>query len=202
MGKDQKSIQEDLKELTELACRLGANDAQGISTEHISVDDTLVDLCKESRCANYGLSVNCPPHVSGPSGFRELLKDYQQAVVFKIEVPTEILLSEDSRDLFIMLQEIAAAVEQSAVERGYRNSKGFAGGSCKQLFCQDHDECRVLAGEGECLHPLSARPSMSGFGIHVSGLMKAAGWSMDRITRETRPDDVSTGMLCGLVLVG
>jgi hypothetical protein len=42
---------------------------------------------------------------------------------------------------------------------------------------------------------------MSGFGINVSGLMKAAGWSMERITRETKPDDVSMGTLCGLVLI-
>jgi predicted metal-binding protein len=202
MEEGRKGNQEGLEELTQLACRLGASDAQAISTRHISVDDSLVDLCRESRCENYGLSVHCPPHVSGPSGFRELLKAYEEAVVFKLDMPTEILLSEDRRALFRQLQEIAAAVEQAAVGMGYRRSQAFAGGSCKPLFCQDYAECRVLAGEGECRYPMSARPSMSGFGINVSGLMKAAGWSMDRITRETNPEDVSMGMLCGLVLIG
>jgi hypothetical protein len=43
---------------------------------------------------------------------------------------------------------------------------------------------------------------MSGFGINVSQLMKVAGWQMDRITRETDPEAVEIGMLCGLVLIG
>jgi predicted metal-binding protein len=123
-------------------------------------------------------------------------------VVFKLDIPTEALMSENRRDLFKLLQEIAAQVEQSAIKMGYANAKGFAGGSCKPLFCQDLAECPVLKNGEACLYPLSARPSMSGFGINVSGLMKAAGWSMQRITRETDPEAVSMGMLCGLVLLG
>jgi len=202
MEKSGNSVGEALKALAQIACRLGANDARIISTSEIVIDDDLANLCRESRCANYGLSIHCPPHVSGPSGFRELLKHYEHALVFKIDVPTETLLSEDCRDIFISIQEISARVELSAVEMGYRNSKGFAGSSCKVLFCQDHAECRVLAESGECRYPRKARPSMSGYGIHVSALMKAAGWNMDRITRETDPNSVSMGMLCGLILVG
>ncbi len=43
---------------------------------------------------------------------------------------------------------------------------------------------------------------MSGYGINVSKMVQAAGWTMDRITRETDPDAISMGMLCGLVLIG
>jgi hypothetical protein len=42
---------------------------------------------------------------------------------------------------------------------------------------------------------------MSGFGINVSKLMQAAGWHLDRITRDTDPDEVPTGTVSGLVLV-
>ena len=190
-----------LGQLTDLACRLGASAAAVISTSEISVEEDLAMLCREPQCENYGLSTSCPPYVAGPSGFRELQKKFQQAVVFKIDVPSEILLSSQRRDIFQLLHEIAAKIEQTAVNMGYPNSKAFAGGSCKKLFCEDHIDCRVLADGGACRNPDRARPSMSGFGINVSKLLQAAGWQMDRITRDTDPEVVPMGTVSGLVLV-
>ena len=201
MEMNQHSIEVAVKELVQRACQLGASDAKAISASDISVDDDLAKLCQERRCEYYGLSVNCPPNVAGPSGFRELLKNYKQALVFSINTPTEILLSDNRHQLFRQLHEIAAGIEQSAIEMGYHNSKAYAGGSCKPLFCQDHTSCRVLTEGGECRYPQNARPSMSGFGINVSKLMQTAGWVMHRIVKDTDPDAVSMGMLSGLVLV-
>lgn len=202
MEKDLQSIKAGSEELVQLACRLGAKDARGVSTADILIDDDLADLCRESRCEYYGLSVNCPPNTTGPSGFRELLKNFNQAVVFKIDVSPKILLSSNRPDIFRLLHKIASGIEAAAVEMGYDNSKAFAGGSCKPLFCQDHTDCMVLTKGGECRYPQIARPSMSGFGINVSHLMEVAGWTMNRIIRDTDPDSVSMGMLCGLVLIG
>lgn len=195
-------IQPAFKALIQVARELGADDAQVVSTEHVVAEDSLADICRESQQDCYGLSVNCPPHVSGPSGFRKLLENYDQALIFKIDVPTDVLMTEGRRDVFRKIQEIAAGIETSAVEMGSIDSKAFAGGSCKLLFCQDHDDCRVLTEGKECRHPSKARPSMSGFGINVGKLMKAAGWRMERITSETDPDSVPMGMVCGMVLVG
>ncbi len=158
-------------------------------------------LCQEPQCENYGLSTSCPPHVAGPDGFREFQKAFQQAIVFKIDVPSEILLSNQRREIFQLLHEIAADIERAAVEMGYSHSKGLAGGSCKKLFCRDHTDCRVLAQGGACRHPDRARQSMSGFGINVSKLLQAAGWHMDKIIRETDPRDVPMGSVSGLVLI-
>jgi predicted metal-binding protein len=196
-----QKIQTDLAELIQLACRLGASGAAVIPANEISIEDNLAKLCQEPQCENYGLSTSCPPHVAGPDGFREFQKTFQQAVVFKIDVPTEILLSSQRREIFQLLHEIAAHIEQAAVEMGYSQSKGFAGGSCKTLFCRDHADCRVLATGGACRHPHRARQSMSGFGINVSKLLQAAGWHMDKIIRETDPDDVPMGAVSGLVLI-
>jgi len=192
----------DLKELTELACRLGASSAKVISSSEISIEEDLANLCREPRCENYGLSASCPPHVAGPSGFRKLMETFEQAVVFKLDVPSEILLSSDRREVFRALHEIAAGIEHSAVEIGHHHSRAYAGGSCKQLFCQDYTYCRLLEEGGECRNPRQARPSMSGFGINVSKLMQVAGWTMHRIIQDTRHDDVSMGTVCGLVLIG
>jgi predicted metal-binding protein len=85
---------------------------------------------------------------------------------------------------------------------GYSNSKAFAGGSCKKLFCRDHLNCRVLVEGGECRNPHRARPSMSGFGINVSKLLQTAGWQMDKITRDTDPDDGPMGTVSGLIIIG
>lgn len=189
-------------ELRHLACRLGASDARVIPAADISVEDELADLCREPRCENYGCSASCPPNVAGPSGFRELLEDYEQAVVFKIDIPSETLLSDERSAIFRLLHEIAVQIEQQAVERGYRNSKAYAGGSCKRLFCHDYPDCRVLNEGGECRNPGRARPSMSGFGINVARLMRAAGWTMNLAAREAGPDRTSMTSVCGLVLIG
>jgi len=202
MKKRQQIDPADVKKLTELACRSGASNAEVISTSEISIEDDLANLCREPRCENYGLSASCPPHVAGPSGFRKLLQTFAQAVVFKIEVPSEILLSSDRREVFRALHEIAAGIEHSAIDMGYHHSRAYAGGSCKRLFCQDYTYCRLLEEGGECRNPHQARPSMSGFGINVSKLMQVAGWTMKRITQDTRQDGVSMGTVCGLVLIG
>jgi len=191
-----------LKELIQLAFRSGASGATAISTGDILVEDDLAKLCREPQCESYGLSTSCPPHVSGPSGFRKLLKKFKHAIVIKIDVPLEILLSSERRDIMKLLHEIAAGIEQAAVKTGYPSSKAFAGGSCKKIFCHDYDGCRVLTEGGECRNPRYARPSMSGFGINVSKLMQAAGWTMNRYNSEANPDTASTAPICGLILIG
>ena len=172
-----------------------------ISADRIVIQDRLAGFCQEPRCPSYGLSANCPPHTPGPAGFRELVKDYRWALVFKIEVPAEILFSSQRRELFGLLQETAAGLEKAAREMGFGDSKGFAGGNCKPLFCGDKADCRVLAG-GKCRNPDRARPSMSGFGVDVSKLMEEAGWTMNRVGQGQGQDQGSTGTLCGLVLIG
>jgi len=59
-----------LNRLARLACDQGACGAAIIPTAAIVVEDRLADLCRNPGCENYGLSASCPPHVSGPAGFR------------------------------------------------------------------------------------------------------------------------------------
>ena len=198
----EQSVWAVLKELTQLACQLGASDAKAICTDKISVEEDLAHLCKDPGCENYGLSTSCPPHVAGPAGFRKLLKTFKHAVVFKIDVPSKILLSDERRDIFRLLHEIAANIEQSALEMGLRDSNAYAGGSCKKIFCRDYTDCRVLAENGECRNSLLARPSMSGFGINVLKVKKAAGWMSNKTPLDTDPDTVSMETVCGLILIG
>jgi len=110
-----------LKKLIQLACRSGASGATAISAGDISVEDDLANLCREPRCESYGLATSCPPYVSGPSGFWELLKKFKHAIVIKIDVPLDILLSSERRDVMKLLHEIVAGIEKTAVKTGYPN---------------------------------------------------------------------------------
>ena len=105
-----------------------------------------------------------------------------------------------------LLHEIVASVEIAAKKLGYANSKAFAGGSCKQFFCSSHDDCRVVAGKGECRNPHRARPSMSGFGVNVPEIMKTAGLTSNEDLTEYKgsPDRERslTGTVSGLILIG
>ena len=192
----------NLKELVRLACSLGVSDAKIISSGDIMVEDHLASLCKEPQCENYGLSPSCPPHVSGPSGFRKLQKSIKHAIVVRIVVPSAALFSDERWGIMRLLHEIVGAVELAAVGMGCSDSKAFAGGSCKKIFCHDHEGCRRLSEDGECRHPQYARPSMSGFGINVSELMKVCGWPADINTREPRSGADSMSWVAGLVMVG
>jgi predicted metal-binding protein len=190
------------KELARLAASLGASDAKIIASPEISVEDSLAKLCKEPRCESYGLSPSCPPHVSGPSGFRELQRSLKHAMAVRIIVPSAVLYSDERREILRLLHEMVAGVEQAAVGMGYSNSKAFAAGSCKEIFCHDHSECRRLSENGECRHPQYARPSMSGFGINVSKLMKSCGWPGDIGARETSSGSGSMSWVAGLIMIG
>jgi len=192
----------NLKELVRLACSLGASDAQIISSGDIVVENDLANLCREPQCNNYGLSPSCPPHVSGPSEFRILQKSIKHAVVVRIVVPSPALFSDERRKIMRLLHEVVAAVEQAAVAMGYFDSKAFAGGSCKDLFCHDYADCPVLSEGGECRFPQYARPSMSGFGINVSALMKVCGWPADINTREAESGTDLMSWVAGLIMVG
>jgi predicted metal-binding protein len=187
----------NLEELIHLARASGASDVCLIASKDISVDDGLANLCREPQCLNYGLSPSCPPQVGGPSEFRKLQEHYQQAIIVRLVVPSAALFSDERRGIMKLLHEIVAGIEQEAIKIGFLKAKAFAGGSCKQIFCDEHGACRVLSEEGECRNPEQARPSMSGFGINVSELMRACGWPAEMGTTQEPMSWVS-----GLILVG
>lgn len=187
-------------ELLAVAFRLGATKVAIIPASAVCVDDKLAEICREPQCENYGLSPSCPPHVSGPDGFRTLLKTASHAVVVRIEVPSAVLFSEERNEVMALLHEVVAGVEKTAKQLRYPKPTAFAGGSCKTIFCHDHFECRRLSKKGTCRNPQYARPSMSGFGIHVSKLMSAAGWSGEKETAND-PDTEPMSWVTGMVLI-
>ena len=192
---------EKLAILTGGALDLGASGVKVIAAGDIVIRDELADRCREPGCEHYGKSKSCPPNVAGPSWFKKLLKNYSRAVLFKIDVPSDILFSSERFDVFRLLHTTAAGIEQAAIEMGCSGAQAFAGGSCKELFCSDHRECQALSKKGTCRNPDQARPSMSGFGIDVASLFKAAGWNMDWVFDDNGRTKTKMANVSGLVLI-
>jgi len=180
------------------ARHLGASDAALIDPAAIPVRAELAGFCPD--CPSHGMSASCPPYVAGPDHFRELQATYRRALILKLEVPAEVLLTEDRHEVFQLLHEVVADVEREAARSGFPRARGFAGGGCQRLFCPDERDCAVLDG-GECRHPDQARQSMSGYGVDVGATVALAGWTMGRITAAGPAAGVELGVLAGLVLL-
>jgi predicted metal-binding protein len=193
---------ESLVSLTNEAKNLGATASAILLSKEIQVEDNLAAMCSgEYKCPNFGLAASCPPHVKGPSEFRQWQAQSQYSIVVKIELPVSVMFSDERKEVMQLLHQIVAGVEQKAVISGFKRSRGFAGGSCKDLFCGEHETCCVVSENKPCRHPVSARPSMSGFGINVTALMTASGWPASKAKKSESSDKDATSWVAGLILV-
>lgn len=188
-------------QLLHYARELGVGDARLIAAADIQVEDRLARICKDPGCPGYGQGANCPPHVMKPEAFRQLLRRCPRALVFKFDVPTEVLLGDGRFEVARLVHETAAALERRALTCGWSEARGLAAGSCKRIFCAEHNTCRVIADNEPCRHPDLARPSISGLGINFFELSRSVGWPIEKITRESRPDQVPMGLMAGIVLL-
>ena len=187
--------------LIDQARQLGVSDARVIDAACIRVEDRLADICRDPGCPGYGQGANCPPHVMQPEAFRHLLERFPRALVFKFDVPTEVLLGDGRFEVSRLVHETAAALERHALACGYADARGLAAGSCKRIFCAAEKDCRVIAHGGVCRHPEDARPSISGLGIHFFDLSRTVGWPIEKITGESRSEEVPMGLMAGIVLL-
>ncbi len=193
---------QQLERLTQEAKRLGATGSTIISSKQIQVKDNLAALCNgEFICPNYGLAASCPPNVEGPVEFRKWQARSAYSVTVRIELPTAVMFSDERKGVMQLLHQIVAVVEHKAIEMGFEKSKAFAGGSCKQLFCDDQEKCCVVAETKPCRHIEIARPSMSGFGIDVTDLMISSGWPAQKTEESELPDKDATSWVAGLIML-
>ena len=193
---------QQLAHLPQEAKKLGATSSVIISSKEIQVKDNLAALCNgEYTCPNYGLAASCPPNVEGPAEFRKWQAQSRYSITVKIDVPTAVMFSDERKGVMRLLHQIVAAVEQKAIETGFENSKGFAGGSCKELFCEDQGKCCVVAENKPCRHIEIARPSMSGFGIDVTQLMLSSGWSAQKAENKNSSNKEALSWVAGLIML-
>ena len=179
----------------------GATRVASLSPAAIRIEDRLAAFCRSPKCPHYGMAMSCPPHVGGPEAMRGLIANCRHAIVLRMEVDGDSLTGEQRPEVMRLLHELCAAVELEAIRLGFAGARAFAGGSCKMSFCAEQEQCRVLAGEGNCRYPDAARPSMSGFGVNVGALMQTAGWSTSLFAPPAEEGDSQLSWVAGLVLL-
>jgi len=192
---------EKISSLITFAKNIGATHAASLDPSLIRIENRLAAYCRKPKCPHFGMSMSCPPHVAGPASLRARIKDCRHAIVIRIEVDGDSLHGEDRPAVMRLLHEITAAVELEAKRLGFSHAQAFAGGSCKMSFCADNEQCAVISGEGPCRFADSARPSMSGYGVNVGELMKAAGWSTSLFGSSADTPHGDLAWVAGLVLL-
>lgn len=190
-----------LKKLKASALDLGVSDAKIISTKIIPVEDEIIDFCRDPLCESYGQSFYCPPYAMKPRELRAIITDYRNALMFKIDVASKVLLSKARFVEFRKIYEIATRLEAAAIEVGFSKSKGFAAGSCKPVFCSEY-QCQALVNGKTCRFSDMARPSMEAVGINVFKLARSVGWEIHKMADARGSESLRTGILAGIVLVG
>lgn len=199
------ALREHLARYVELALAEGAADARVIPAGDIVVDDRVPVKCWIPQCSVYGQSYNCPPNTMRPDETRRLVAQYEWAVTFKVDVPPDVIVWEqatapDRSKAYRSVTLIANAVESAAFYDGHYFSVGFGAGSCKTAFCREVD-CLAIKGE-ECRISLRARPSMEAVGMDVFKMAVDLGWDIYPVGSGAESENVTMGMMMGLVLVG
>ena len=168
------------------------------------VDERVPLKCQIPRCFGYGTSVHCPPNTMKPHELRKHLDNYQWAIFFIRNVPTELLLRDaadkDRIAAFQSIYTIVKSIESMAFYDGHYLAFGLGAGSCRRTFCGQHETCSALEDKS-CRFGLLARPSMEAVGIDVYKLTAATGWDIYPIGTHAIAEKTPDAVLAGLVVV-
>lgn len=198
-------LPQDLERYVQKALELGATRAAVIRAEDIPVDERVTLKCRIPRCFGYGAGAHCPPNTLPPAELRELLKKYQWAVLFNLDVPPEVIVRDKATikervAVYQQVYKMVSEVESMAFYDGHYLAFGFGAGSCRHTFCGQQENCQAMEGK-RCRFSLLSRPSMEAVGIDVYQLVARQGWDIYPIGSGAKPADLPKGVLAGIVIV-
>jgi predicted metal-binding protein len=166
------SVQQ-IETFVQRATEQGAQSAKVIDPAGI-VTAPWVRLKCQFGCSRYGKSLCCPPRTPTPAEMRSVIDCYARALLIHCRGnvhPTKI----------------AAKLEKEMFLSGFHKALGFGAGPCR--LCKD-------CGEGGCLHPERARPSMEACGVDVYATARNNGYPI-----EVLKDKSCEGNYFSLVLI-
>ena len=202
---NEENFRLNLEKYCDLSKELGADDAKIITVDQIPLDERVTLKCRIPKCFGFGQCANCPPHSLKAEETRTYLRKYKHAVVFKQNVPSEVIVNDSKTDLgrltaYQKVFNLVNKVESAAFYDGNYFAVGFAAGSCKSVLCWAEEKCAVLIGD-KCRFSLKARPSMEAVGIDCFKLAVEIGWDIYPIGSDAKAEDFSHGTLMGLILI-
>jgi len=179
--------------LEKAALKMGAINTKVITVDNIYVENRVTLKC-QFGCVGYGKRLTCPPYVPTPNEFRDILNEYQYALIVKFKSPakadkdticsiyknwldpdTPENLKEKTNifwneyfDYNKEIHSIMLELEKAAFNNGYTFALAFINGSCKL--------CEVCNTEdGVCIYPTRVRMSEHAVGINMKKTAKEAG---------------------------
>ena len=155
-----KQAQKDLDRFVGRAVELGAKDAQVVPTSKVFTAAWVRLKCRYG-CGAYASSRNCPPYSPTPKQTRQVLDEFQWAVLIH-------------GDRTVDIRDVVVKLEREVFLAGHYKAFGYACGPCH--LC---DECDL---EGACEHPDRSRPAMEACGIDVFATARAAGFPIEVVT--------------------
>ena len=103
-----------MDELVRKALELGVSEVKAIDPSRIVVEDRFPKICASSKCPGDGQAPGCPPHVMKTDAFRRLLSGYEKALVFRIDAPAGMLMTDDWQEVARLVHQMSAAIERLA----------------------------------------------------------------------------------------
>lgn len=154
----------DANYFTDLALRLGADDAVPFTIDDIAFDPRTILKCSFG-CEDWGKGPTCPsrPNSLMPWEYEKVLRRYSWGVIVH------------SRDKKVS-QDVSFAIEREAFLKGYY----FAFSMSDCALCS---RCVGHAG-AECVHPKMARPAFHSVGIDVFKTVRKFGLPIDTLKSE------------------
>jgi predicted metal-binding protein len=142
------------------AVRLGAKDAKIVPADSVVTAQWVREKC-QFGCGGYGKSLNCPPHSPTPEQTKNMLTDYEHALLIHGDENTPI-------------GDIVRRLERTIFLDGYYKAFAMGAGPCS--LCDDCPEF--------CKYPDRARPAMEACGIDVYATVRANGFPIEVLTNE------------------
>lgn len=149
--------------------RLPFSKVSEINVSDICFEPSLIELCKQNQCGNYGKCYTCPPLIGNIENLVSKAKSFRNAIVFQ-----KVYKIEDSFDIEGMdeaikdFTKIVQSVNTICKSEPYDLLVLGAGG-CR--LCQ---KCGAIDGI-ECRFPSNVVPSLESYGINVSKLAQICG---------------------------
>jgi len=150
----------------------GARDVVEIPASSVVVSEWVLMKCKFG-CDGYGQCLTCPPHSPSPKQMREILADYNRALL--------VHFVRERGKRWPSLRKIVGAAERALFLDGFERAWALAAGPC--YLCQS---CTMDV----CAHPELARPSMEACGIDVYSTAHAFGLPLKVVTSRDQPIDL------------
>ena len=200
----EETLKADLQRYRQKAIELGASKAEVILAQWVKVDERVRLKCMVPPCPNYGRCGYCPPYTPEPEFMRKAFSQFNWAVLFNIDVPTEYFADIEryyphGKEHQMKTDEVAAMVETLAFADGYRFAMGFGAGGCRDTLCNGK-LCQRL-DSGRCRYILMAHPSMEAVAIDACDLVNKVGWKIYPIYRSVDPKSVPCAISVGIVFI-